>query len=863
MFPLTGNASAIRPPRAGRWPEAGPRVAAKISRNIARSTTFVDMISRRARLAQLEVRAWTRSEPDARGRWFRPERAQAARGRAYARARSATPSARRRRRRSSDAQLKRAALDEVPEVRARPDGREPRRASRSIAARFCEGFFLDAGELEKLFLQKDAGRAPELHAAACWASEPAASPGRAAEGAARAVPDRRQQPARLLGRPRRCRATAGMRGRAPGGRVLPRARRPRHRSSSTARPFRPGPRATRSWGRSRCASRRRARTPTRVIREIVDAAARPAELLVVTSDKALYSYAHTRGASVLRAHEWNALARGAGLAARSAAAPSRSAPSEKARSRDRHRGLAEALLARVARQRQIRVAARQSALTPATSLTVQPRCERRATRLASNRVDASGPGARRPSALKSRVATKDFAHEPAAGTARCLCACRRAAARRPESRKGETAIRAPGRLGRESEGGPRGRSDAVAGAPPRGAKTTPTPFFPRRNPMTLRRIVATAAGPRDGRPAWSPARAVAARQARPHRARSTSTPPASSSSPTLPGVGPKLAARIVEYRQKSGSFRSTQELHERAGHRREELRQARALAEPSARPRRRPRRSRSSKGRPALPGRPARSSAMRARGFSLVEMVVVVGHRPHDGGRRTAGVPADVRRGTPGRRRRGVPHAVPTRRLDRGARRTSYTAIRFETRGERGLVRGLSRTATRTAFAPPTSRRASDSLISGPFPLTSGAPDVRVGINPGVPAIPPDSGLLSGDPIRFGRSDTLSFSPLGTATPGTFYLAGDSAQAAVRVTRWQRPRPPHDLPRRASGTSGSTRAPRGPSDSAVPTSRTHSGLRRGVRVADAGWEARAAARAGFTPARAAGGVRGADAGPPE
>jgi len=29
---------------------------------------------------------------------------------------------------------------------------------------------------------------------------------------------------------------------------------------------------------------------------------------------------------------------------------------------------------------------------------------------------------------------------------------------------------------------------------------------------------------------------------------------------TLPGVGPKLAARIVEYRQKSGTFRNTQEL---------------------------------------------------------------------------------------------------------------------------------------------------------------------------------------------------------------------------------------------------------------------------------------------------------------
>jgi predicted RNA-binding protein with PIN domain len=46
-----------------------------------------------------------------------------------------------------------------------------------------------------------------------------------------------------------------------------------------------------------------------VIRHIVDAAARPADWIVVTSDKPLYSYARTRGAGVLRAHEWNALAR--------------------------------------------------------------------------------------------------------------------------------------------------------------------------------------------------------------------------------------------------------------------------------------------------------------------------------------------------------------------------------------------------------------------------------------------------------------------------------------------------------------------------------------------------------------------------
>ena len=46
-----------------------------------------------------------------------------------------------------------------------------------------------------------------------------------------------------------------------------------------------------------------------IIRELVERAARPADLIVVTSDKALYSYVKTIGAAVLRAHEWNALER--------------------------------------------------------------------------------------------------------------------------------------------------------------------------------------------------------------------------------------------------------------------------------------------------------------------------------------------------------------------------------------------------------------------------------------------------------------------------------------------------------------------------------------------------------------------------
>jgi hypothetical protein len=46
-----------------------------------------------------------------------------------------------------------------------------------------------------------------------------------------------------------------------------------------------------------------------IIRALIDGAPSPALLTVVTSDKPLYSYARTRGAMILRAHEWNALER--------------------------------------------------------------------------------------------------------------------------------------------------------------------------------------------------------------------------------------------------------------------------------------------------------------------------------------------------------------------------------------------------------------------------------------------------------------------------------------------------------------------------------------------------------------------------
>jgi hypothetical protein len=110
-----------------------------------------------------------------------------------------------------------------------------------------------------------------------------------------------------------------------------------------------------------------------------------------------------------------------------------------------------------------------------------------------------------------------------------------------------------------------------------------------------------------------------------------------------------------------------------------------------------------------------------------------------------------------------------------------YTAIRFERAGDQAFY-SIYADGNGNGVRTREIHSGVDRRVAGPLPLHGGAASVRVAINPGVPAIPPDRGFLTGDPIQFGSSGLLSFSPFGTATPGTFYLAGEGVQAAVRVT---------------------------------------------------------------------------------
>jgi hypothetical protein len=95
-----------------------------------------------------------------------------------------------------------------------------------------------------------------------------------------------------------------------------------------------------------------------------------------------------------------------------------------------------------------------------------------------------------------------------------------------------------------------------------------------------------------------------------------------------------------------------------------------------------------------------------------------------------------------------------------------------------------------------------DSKVSEPRPVGRIGSGVRLGIPPGdpIPRIPPARGTLegSGDPIRFGNSDLIAFSPLGSASSGTLYLTDSTgalsaivvfgATARVRIYRFSRTR---------------------------------------------------------------------------
>jgi Tfp pilus assembly protein FimT len=90
-----------------------------------------------------------------------------------------------------------------------------------------------------------------------------------------------------------------------------------------------------------------------------------------------------------------------------------------------------------------------------------------------------------------------------------------------------------------------------------------------------------------------------------------------------------------------------------------------------------------------------------------------------------------------------------------------------------------------------------DRLVRGPVALQRDQGDVEAGyLEQPVPQLPPKSGLIAdtSDPVKFGRSDIISFSPRGDSSSGTLYLSCHSQKemyalvlygATARLTLWR------------------------------------------------------------------------------
>jgi hypothetical protein len=82
-------------------------------------------------------------------------------------------------------------------------------------------------------------------------------------------------------------------------------------------------------------------------------------------------------------------------------------------------------------------------------------------------------------------------------------------------------------------------------------------------------------------------------------------------------------------------------------------------------------------------------------------------------------------------------------------------------------------------------RTGVDRLVAGPYWLRGKYPGISFSFVPGFDGLDPGGAPIGdlADPLRFGRSDICSFSPLGNASPGSVYLSNkERRQAAVRVT---------------------------------------------------------------------------------
>ena len=194
---------------------------------------------------------------------------------------------------------------------------------------------------------------------------------------------------------------------------------------------------------------------------------------------------------------------------------------------------------------------------------------------------------------------------------------------------------------------------------------------------------------------------------------------------------------------------------------------------------------RSARRRQAGRAQPTRPTSGRGRrGFTLIELLAVLAVLAIV---LAMGVPPLLDTFAQLRVNLAASEAATQIRLARmtAVRSRAYVALRFERR-DGAVWTAVYGDGDGDGVRSRDIERGTDPRLRRPVPLRRTGASVRLGFPPGKPPRDPGSprrrlGRLD-DPIRFNRSDMVSFSPIGASTPGSLYFTdGKSRLAAVRV----------------------------------------------------------------------------------
>jgi prepilin-type N-terminal cleavage/methylation domain-containing protein len=169
------------------------------------------------------------------------------------------------------------------------------------------------------------------------------------------------------------------------------------------------------------------------------------------------------------------------------------------------------------------------------------------------------------------------------------------------------------------------------------------------------------------------------------------------------------------------------------------------------------------------------------KGFTLLELLVVLAVM---GLLLTLGVPPLLHTTDDLRLHMAAGEIVGVLRSSRSfaQRYNANVAVKFNTEKNGVVTFALYRDGNNNGVLNKDITSGKDRLVMPPQSLKFLGRDVNFGFPPGPPPRDPSTGKPMDrldDPIRFNDSDLASFSPLGTATPGSVYLCNGSKHLMV------------------------------------------------------------------------------------